>query len=81
MTQKIVDILKDNKNLLVPLLIVILVVVIIYVVYKRKQYQKFNPLLLNKPYIFRKNNYKKKLIKSKEMPNICGLQYSLCFWM
>ena len=81
MTQKIVDTFNNNKKLIIPILVVLLIIVIIFVIYKRKQYEKQNPILLTHPYIFRNKEYKKKTISSNKLPNICGLQFSLCFWM
>lgn len=81
MTQKIVDTIKGHQKFIVPILVVLLIIVIIYVVYKRRQWDKENPILLKKEYIFQNKNYKKKVIKSNKLPNICGLRFTVCFWM
>ena len=81
MVQKIIDVMGENKKIVIPLLLVLLVITVIYVIYKRRQWDKENPLLLKEKYILRQQNYEKKIIKAGKLPNICSLRFTLCFWM
>ena len=81
MTQKVTELFEENKKMLIPLLIVILIIVVIYLIYKRREWNKENPLLLSKPYILKKHSYNRKIIRSNKLPNICNMKFTLCFWM
>ena len=81
MTQKVIDLFEEKKKMLIPLLIVVLVIVVFYLIYKRIQWNKENPIFLKKPYILKKHNYKKKIIRSNKLPHICNMKFTLCFWM
>lgn len=80
MAQKIIDLMGENKKLFVPILLVLLVITVIYVIYKRRQWDRENPLLLKDRYVLKTHNFEKKIIKSK-LPNICSLRFTLCYWM
>ena len=81
MVQKIIDVMGENKKMVVPILLILLVITVIYVIYKRRQWDNENPILLKDKYNLRKHNYEKKIIKAGKLPNICSLRFTLCFWM